>query len=116
MLSRLINHVSARHLICFGLVCIASMVLSLYAKQRIIQHYFEGTKLSTRIKKYLEADRIHVSRVTVWKFIRNYRETRCIARREGSGHPTKITTQIKKFVEAQMQQDDERRPTSSIKF
>jgi len=83
------------------------MVLSLYAKQRILFHYFEGRRSSTRIKKLLEADGVYVTRVTVWKFVRRFRETRCIARKEGSGRPTKLTPEIKQLVETQMQKDDE---------
>ena len=83
------------------------MVLSQYAKQRILVYYFDGTKSSTRLKKLLEGEGIHISRVSVWKFIRHFRETNCLARKEGSGHPTKITAEVKRFVEAQMQHDDE---------
>ena len=68
----------------------------------------------------MEPSRLHVSRsflrgkvytladsVSVWKFIRHFRETNCLARKEGSGRPTKITAEVKRFVEAQMQHDDE---------
>ena len=88
-----------------GVDCI--MVLSQYAKQRLLVYYFDGTKSSTRLKKLLEGEGIHISRVSVWKFIRHFRETNCLARKEGSGHPTKITAEVKRFVEAQMQHDDE---------
>ena len=87
-----------------GVDCI--MVLSQYAKQRILVYYFDGTKSSTRLKKLLEGEGIHISRVSVWKFIRHFCETNCLARKEGSGRPTKITAEVKRFVEAQMQHDD----------
>ena len=83
------------------------MVLSQCAKQRILVYYFDGTKSSTRLKKLLEEEGIHISRVSVWKFIRHFREKNCLARKEGSGRPTKITAEAKRFVEAQMQHDDE---------
>lgn len=83
------------------------MVLTLYAKQRILQHYSEGSKTSTRIKKLLEDEGVYVSRVTVWKFLRHFEETNCLSRKEGSGRPTKITPQVKAFVEETMQKDDE---------
>lgn len=83
------------------------MVLTLYAKQRILQYYFEGSRSSNRIKKRLEEEGIYVSRVTVWKFLRNYNETKCLSRKEGSGRPAKITPQIKAFVEETMKEDDE---------
>ena len=83
------------------------MVLTLYAKQWILLHYFDGTRSSTGIKKLLEADGVIVSRVTVWKFVRHFRETQCISRKEGSGRPTKITAEVKELVEMQMEKDDE---------
>ena len=83
------------------------MVLSQYAKQRILVYYFDGTKSSIRLKKLLEGEGIHISRVSVWKFIRHFREMNCLARKEGSGRPTKITAEVKRFVEVQMQDDDE---------
>ena len=83
------------------------MVLSQYAKQRMLVYYFDGTKSSTRLKKLLEEEGILISRVSVWKFIRHFRETNCLGRKEGSGRPTKITAEVKRFVEAQMQHDDE---------
>ena len=83
------------------------MVLTLYAKQRILCHYFDGRKSSTSIKKLLERDGIIVSRKTVWKFVRNFLETRCISHKEGSGRPTKITKVVKQLVETQMEKDDE---------
>ena len=43
----------------------------------------------------------------IWKFLCHFSRTRCLARREGSGHPTKITRQVKLFVEQQMLSDDE---------
>lgn len=36
-------------------------------------------------------DQIIVDRVTIWKFLRNYGKTWCLARKEGSGRPSKIT-------------------------
>ena len=44
--------------------------------------------------------------MTLWKFIRRFHETQCISRKEGLGRPTKITTEVKQFVSAQMEEDD----------
>ena len=82
------------------------MVLTLYAKQRILQHYSEGSRSSTRIVKLLKEEGICISRVSVWKFLCNFNETNCISRKEGSGRPTKITPQVKIFVEEAMKEDD----------
>ena len=75
------------------------MVLTLYAKQRILCHYFDGKKSLTSIKKLLKRDGIIVSKKTVWKFVRNFLEMRCISLKEGSGRPTKITEVVKPLVE-----------------
>ena len=83
------------------------VVLTEYAKQRILFYYFGEGSSSTSIKKFLETEGIFVSRVTVWKFIRQFRATGCISRKQGSGRPTKITTEVKRLVEAQMLKDDE---------
>ena len=83
------------------------MVLMLYAKRRILQHYSEGSRSSTRIEKLLEEEGICISQVSVWKFLHNFNETNCISRKEGSGRPTKITPQVKIFVEEAMKEDDE---------
>ena len=69
--------------------------------------YCEGSRSSTQIKKLLEEEGLYTSRITVWKFLRNFKETKCLSRREGSGRPTKITPQIKAFVEETMKEDDE---------
>ena len=83
------------------------MVLSLYSKQRILFHYTGGIKTSNAIKKILEEEGIHVSRVTIWKFLRRYDETQCLGRKEGSGRPSKITTDMKIILQRQIEDDDE---------
>ncbi len=41
------------------------------------------------------------------KFITRYEETGCFNRALGSGRPSKVTSEVKGLVEAQMQTDDE---------
>ena len=83
------------------------VVLTIYAKQRILFYYLnEGSSSSTRIKKLLAVEGIFVSRVMVWKFIRQFCATGCISRKQGSGRPTKVTAEIKELVETQMNKDD----------
>jgi len=81
------------------------MVLSIYAQQRIL--FYDSQRLcAPAISKLLaEMDSIFVSRVTIWKFLVRYAKRKSIARLEGSGCPTKI--EVKRIVEAKMQQDDE---------
>lgn len=83
------------------------MVLSLYAKQRILVYYSEGYRPPTIERLLKEKDDISVTRVAIWKFLRRYKETRSIARKEGTGRPTKITVEVMLLVEEQMEKDDE---------
>ena len=41
------------------------------------------------------------------KFLLKFEETGSIARRVGSGRPSKVTSKIKQIVEEQMRRDDE---------
>ena len=83
------------------------MVITNYQKQRILFHCSKGLKPSTIARLLLEEENIRVSRISVYKFLRRYSETASIARKPGSGRPSKITQEIKQIVEAQMQEDDE---------
>lgn len=84
------------------------MVLSLYAKQRILRLFFDGTKSSTAIRKALKKEEnLDVSRQTIWKFLCNYIKSGCIGRKEGSGRPSKISEAVKRFIDQKMLEDDE---------
>ena len=48
-----------------------------------------------------------VSRFGVHKFIQHYSECGSIDRKAGSGRPSKITTQVKRLVDQQLEKDDE---------
>lgn len=80
--------------------------LSMYAKLRILTLQSEGNQAPT-IHNLLAAEGINISRVSVWKFLRHYKRTGCVARKEGSGRPTKITPAVMELVEAQMKANDE---------
>ena len=81
------------------------MVLSPYAKQRVIALHSERFKAPT-ITKRLRDEGICVTRV-VHKFLCVYKATHTINRRSGSGRPSKITAEIRKLVDQQMTKDDE---------
>ena len=81
-------------------------MLSTYVKLRILILHSEGNQAPT-IHKLLRKEGINISRVTVWKFLLHYKGTGCIARKEGSGRPTKITPVVMEIVEAQMNENDE---------
>ena len=82
------------------------MVYSSYKKQRILCLYFGGYKPPT-IAKLLREEGMQASRRGVDKFIQRYRQTGTIARKPGSGCPSKITSEIKAIVDEQMRTDDE---------
>ena len=81
-------------------------VLTTYAKQRILVHYFAGYKAPT-IYVMLQREGITTSRIAVWKFIHKYRQSGSLAKLEGGGRRSKITAEIKLLVDEQMLKDDE---------
>ena len=82
------------------------MVYSSYKKQRILHYKRLGCK-STTIVHILAKEGLDVKVSGVSRFIRKFKETGSIARRSGSGRPSKITPQVLTIVERQMQLDDE---------
>ena len=82
------------------------MVLTSFAKERILLHYEDGLRAPS-IHRRLKEEGINVSRVGIWKFLRVYRSTGSTRRREGSGRPTKVTDEVKLIVEGMMLKDDE---------
>ena len=65
-----------------------------------------GCKSST-ITSVLKSEGLKVSVSGVAQFIRKYKVTGTILRRPGSGRPSKITPEVLRLVEQQMQHDDE---------
>ena len=82
------------------------MVYSTYKQQRIIYFYSLGYK-STSIVELLREESLNVKVSAVCRLIKKYKETGTIARRMGSGRPTKITPEVLRIVEEQMKKDDE---------
>ena len=82
------------------------MVFDDYTKQRILFFFFQGYRAPT-IGKRLEEEGIIASRRGVLKFLKRYLSTGTIGRRPGSGGKTKITEEVKKIVDEQMDLDDE---------
>lgn len=81
-------------------------MLTRYAKLRILVHFMARNGPS-KIQQLLQDEEIIISRVSIWKFLSRFKRTGTIARKEGSGRPTKITPQLMKIVEQQMSDDDE---------
>ena len=82
------------------------MVFSEYTKQRILFYHRLGYKAYT-IAKYLQTEGLVTSRRGVYKMLKRFEETGTIRRIEGSGRPSKITSEVKTIVDAQMRLDDE---------
>ena len=82
------------------------MVFSEYSKQRILFYWFKGLRPASIALK-LKEERIYVSRVGVWKFIKRYEQHRTIQRTPGSGRDSKITDEVLRIVNKKMEEDDE---------
>lgn len=82
------------------------MVFSSYAKKRILYHHAQGHSAPT-IAKLLKDEGIVASRRGVYSFLLRAQETGDITRHPGSGRPSKITDEVKEFVETAMRKDDE---------
>ena len=80
------------------------MVYSSYKQQRIL--FFSGLGYkSTSIVRVLREEGLIVSKSAVVRFLKKYKETETICRRPGC--PSKITPEVLRIVEDQMQLDDE---------
>ena len=82
------------------------MVFNDYTKKRILFFHEQGYR-SLRIADFLLQEGISASSRGIAKFIARFEETGSIDRRPGSSRPTKITDEMKRIVEQQMQRDDE---------
>ena len=88
------------------------------AKQRRVKRWFfqrtnsafffasRGLK-SPATAKELQKEGLKCSRIGIYKVLKKYEVTGLIWRQVGSGHPSKITAEIKERVERQMRTDDE---------
>ena len=85
------------------------MVYMDYIKQQILYHYYNNKYMysAPTIAKALRKEGLKASRMGIAKFLKHYKESSSIARKLGSGRPSKITPEIKKVIEEQMQLDDE---------
>ena len=86
--------------------CVLEMVYNDYTKQRIVFYLNLGLS-SYSIAEELRREGCGTTRQGIAKFVKRYRERQTIARKPGSGHPTKITEEVLTIVEDAMQCDDE---------
>ena len=82
------------------------MVFSAYEKQRIL-FYLQQGRTSRAIRNLLLGEGIRVSHVGIYCFLKRFENRGMISRRHRSGRPSKITDEVKRIVEAEMQLDDE---------
>ncbi len=59
------------------------------------------------ITKVLREEGLKASCVGIAKFLKRYKDSSSVARKPGSGCPSKITAELKKVIKEQMQLDDE---------
>ena len=59
------------------------------------------------VARMLQEEGMTSSRKGIANFLKRYRSTGTIARRPGSGRPSKVTEEVKRVVKEQMREDDE---------
>ena len=82
------------------------MVYSTYIQQRILYFHFQGLR-PYAITEALRHEEIATTKQGVRNLVKKYLLSGSILQRPGSGRPTKITMNIKRIVDSQMQLDDE---------
>ena len=82
------------------------MVFSAYEKQRILSYPQQGVRVE-RLEICCWGREYGVSHVGIYCFLKKFENRGTISRCHGSGRPSKITEEVKRIVEAQVQLDDE---------
>ena len=83
------------------------MVLSVYAKQRILSMYWQGCTVTEVVEILVLEDGIRVSKQGVRDFLKRYNQYGTIARKPGSGSCPKLSTEVLQIIERAMRDDDE---------
>ena len=86
------------------------------ATQQQILFFSRKGKKSTTIVLLLREEGIYVTAPGVRNLLKKYEETGTISRRLGSGRPSKITPEVLRIVEEQMEKDDETTATQLQKI
>ena len=76
-------------------------------KLRILFHHRQGKRKAPTIAKLLRSEGLSSSRQGVAEVLKRYERRRTIKRKSGSGGTSKVTAEIKQFVEEQMRLDDQ---------
>jgi hypothetical protein len=83
------------------------MVLSDYAKQRILSLFWHGYKISAIVDHLMLEDEIVTTRQSVRLFVKRYEKYGTIARKPGSGLPPSVSPAIQELIDRTMREDDE---------
>lgn len=83
------------------------MVLSDYAKHRILIMHWKGFKVSGIVEYLVLEDGIRVSKQGCRQFLKRYNYYNTIARKPGSGLPPKLSPAVQQLIEDAMREDDE---------
>ena len=91
----------------FKLLCMLTMVLSVYAKMRILSLHQKGCRVSFIAECLVMEDGIVVSKQGIRQFLKRYKDCGTISRKPGSGCTIKMLPMIEQIIERAMQEDDE---------
>lgn len=83
------------------------MVLSAYAKQRILSLHWQGCKVSEIVECLVLEDEIVTTRQGVRQFLKRYSEYGTIDRKPGSGFSPRLSPALQQLIETTMRADDE---------
>ena len=83
------------------------MVLSDYAKLRILSLHWKNYTISAIVECLFLEDEIQVSKQGVRQFLKRYKENGTIARKPGSGVVSRLSPAIQRIIEQAMEEDDE---------
>ena len=77
-----------------------------YTKQVVIYHHRQGLKPGNILRK-LKQEGIKATRRGITKFLAKFIESGSVARKPGSGRPSKVTAAVRKIIDETMRTDDE---------
>lgn len=83
------------------------MVFSEYTKKRILFYERAGLSIGGTVKA-LNEEGISSSKAGVWRFLKKYKESGEICRKEGSGRKRKVTEVMDAIIDEELEKDDER--------
>ena len=103
------NYVYNRATACLGTLSApeVEMVMSDYAKRRVLSLHNSGFKVSHTAETLVLEDGIRISKQGIRKFLLRYSERGTIARKPGSGFTPKLLPEIKQLIDTKMHADDE---------